>query len=35
MQQLPEMGTVVRRRDALRILAGILADWWLPRRVLA
>ena len=29
------LGTLLRRRDALRILAAVLADWWLPRRALA
>ena len=24
---------VLRRRDALRVMAACLADWWLPRRV--
>ena len=32
---LSGLGTDWRRRDALRLLAGMLADWWLPRRVLA
>jgi hypothetical protein len=27
--------TAWRRRDALRILAACMADWWLPRRLLA
>src|SRR5690242_17296775 len=25
----------VRRRDALKVLAAVMADWWLPRRLFA
>src|SRR5260370_39232388 len=28
-------GMAVQRRDALRLLAACMADWWLPRRVCA
>src|SRR5690349_1022387 len=33
--QLSGFGTALRRREALRILTAVLADWWLPRRALA
>src|SRR5437867_1103714 len=32
---LSDLGTLLRRREALRVMAALLADWWLPARVLA
>ena len=29
------LGMTVRRRDAIKVLAACLADFWLPRRVFA
>ena len=31
----PDPRLAFRRRDALRLMAACMADWWLPRRVLA
>ena len=28
-------GMALRRREALRLMAACMADWWLPRRVFA
>lgn len=35
MRSHPSDSALWRRRDALRVLAACMADWWLPRRVAA
>ena len=33
--RLCDPGMALRRRDALRLMAAAIADWWLPRRLFA